>query len=414
MSPLPQFNASLDLSSPRSVPADADYARNRKWTLIGIYIAVFFMMLSGQINDVVIARYVVEEFHASTTLYSWILSIMNLGKVLTILPFSMLSDKIGRKKVLILAFVFYLLGAGMAVIAPTPGWFLFGRFIKGFSSFEGVGLALINEYYPEGKRGKPISLVMAFLSLGMIVGVILGGFFIDWFTFFHAFLILFSITLIPVMAVAILVVNSPRQEELLDPNLSWGTIRRVVGKLRYNTDYIKSLTSITLFSFCIYGIYQHGLYVVLNYFQYPNAHLWHVYLPFLLISTMGSLFFGKIEHPLRIIRISSFIFTLSLLSVIILAIWDAIWIFGVLLLVWGLFQGILYPTMDNYVTWTISTEFQGLKLGIYKTLQMLGMTLGGIVAGYLGDFSWVYSPYVLFAVLTSVAFLVMRRASQVP
>lgn len=40
--------------------------------------------------------------------------------------------------------------------------------------------------------------------------------------------------------------------------------------------------------------------------------------------------------------------------------------------------------MDNYVSLTISVNFQGFKLEMYKSYQRLGKTLRGIMTGYLG------------------------------
>jgi len=92
-----------------------------------------------------------------------------------------LSDRFGRRPVLLAA----LLGLGcdylFLALAPTLGWLFVGRVIAGITgaSFT-TATAYIADVSPPEKRAQNFGLVGAAFGLGFIVGPLLGGFFGDF------------------------------------------------------------------------------------------------------------------------------------------------------------------------------------------------------------------------------------------
>ena len=66
-----------------------------------------------------------------------IVSIALLGAAIGALLSGNLSDKIGRKKVIIIADLVFAAGSIIMAVAPSIGWLIMGRFIIGV----GVGFA---------------------------------------------------------------------------------------------------------------------------------------------------------------------------------------------------------------------------------------------------------------------------------
>ena len=167
----------------------------RKIITLGIFLATFLCALTGQINDLVTVKYLPAQFGGDSVMFGFTFSMFSLGKILTMILFASLSDRYGRKKILLIAFSLYSIGTFLAAIAKTPVQFMIFRLIKGTSAYEGVILALINDYYKEGERGKPIAIFSASFGTGALIGSLLGGYFLIWFDYKISFIILGFITL---------------------------------------------------------------------------------------------------------------------------------------------------------------------------------------------------------------------------
>lgn len=103
-----------------------------------------------------------------------------------------LSDQIGRKKSLMICllggFVGYLFSA-WGVTLGSVSLMLFGRIIAGFTAgSQAIAQAAVVDLSPPEDKAKNIGLVLFFISIGFIVGPLIGGFLSDarishWFTF---------------------------------------------------------------------------------------------------------------------------------------------------------------------------------------------------------------------------------------
>ena len=101
----------------------------------------------------------------------------NLSYAVVLYPASRLSDRIGRKKLLVLGYLFYaLVYFGFAVNkSPHNFWFLFcvyGLYI-GFT--EGVEKALVADMAPSGLRATAIGLHATLIGIGLLPASIFAG-----------------------------------------------------------------------------------------------------------------------------------------------------------------------------------------------------------------------------------------------
>ena len=70
-----------------------------KFIVFGIFLATFFCSFSGQINDFITVKYLPLEFGGDSVMFGITFSIFSIGKILTMILFARLSDRIGRKKI---------------------------------------------------------------------------------------------------------------------------------------------------------------------------------------------------------------------------------------------------------------------------------------------------------------------------
>jgi len=380
-----------------------------KFIVFGIFLATFFCSFSGQINDFITVKYLPLEFGGDSVMFGFTFSIFSLGKILTMILFARLSDRIGRKKILLLAFSLYSIGTFLAGIAQTPLQFMIFRLIKGTSAFEGVILALINDYYKEGERGKAIAIYSASFGIGALIGSIFGGFFLIWFEYKTTFFILGFISILSILSVFLCISNHPEQKIELEKksyeNLK--TNRKNELKRIFRTkSFIFGLIINIFLMFCLSGVSTYIIFIVLNHYLIPEQLSGAVLFPVIFSYILFALLMGKKENPIRIIHYGLIILTFSLSTVIILKFYDNLIIFIIGAGISSSALGAISPAVDNYISSFITKSVRGETLGIYRSLSLIGSVLGATTAGYLGTISWVFSPFLVMALIALISFLV--------
>jgi len=105
-----------------------------------------------------------------------ILGLVGLATMLSYLPVGYLSDRIGRRPMICLAWILGAAATGLMAIARSLPMFVFGMVLYGLTSFVTVPL---NSYttHARGKwsTGRTITLITASFYIGFILGPLIGG-----------------------------------------------------------------------------------------------------------------------------------------------------------------------------------------------------------------------------------------------
>jgi len=103
--------------------------------------------------------------------------VYNIIYFLSVYPASFLSDKIGRKNLLVLGYLFYgLVYLGFALIhSLSMLWFLFGVYGLYMGFTEGVEKALVADFAPVHLRATVIGLHATLLGLGLLPASVFAG-----------------------------------------------------------------------------------------------------------------------------------------------------------------------------------------------------------------------------------------------
>lgn len=124
----------------------------------------------------VLPVYAKSEFHLSPSQMGWLVGVFSLVQLIASPIFGKISDRIGRKPVLIISIVGTAIGFFILGIAHTA-WMLFlGRIIDGISGGNiATAQACIADVTTPEKRTKAMGLIGATFGLGFIMGPALGG-----------------------------------------------------------------------------------------------------------------------------------------------------------------------------------------------------------------------------------------------
>jgi len=121
-------------------------------------------VISGAIN------FLRVQFQLTPVLEGWIMSSALIGCVLGAAGSGWLADRYGRKKILLLSALLFIVSAAGCALANTPAWLVVARIVGGI----GVGFAamvapmFISELAPAHMRGRLVSLYQLAITMGIL------------------------------------------------------------------------------------------------------------------------------------------------------------------------------------------------------------------------------------------------------
>lgn len=160
----------------------------------GIIPLLFVGVLMGALDISIVGPAIpsIEKFlNISSQYSSWIFSIYVLFNLVGISLFAKLSDKYGRRKIYMLSILIFALGSLLVSITSSYQYLLLGRAIQGFgaSGIFPVASAVIGDMYPKEKRGQLLGLLGAVFGIAFMIGPLMAGVILNYFSWNVLFLI---------------------------------------------------------------------------------------------------------------------------------------------------------------------------------------------------------------------------------
>src|SRR3954464_10674668 len=154
-------------------------SRRRTAALTFIFVAVVIDMIALGVIIPVLPR-LIEDFVGSTRGAAWIngvfVGVWALMQFVCSPILGSLSDRFGRRPVILLSMTGLGLDYMLMALAPNLAWMLVGRIISGItSSSVSTAFAYIADVTPEEKRAGAYGMMGAAFGLGFILGPALGG-----------------------------------------------------------------------------------------------------------------------------------------------------------------------------------------------------------------------------------------------
>ncbi len=172
--------------------------RQKKWTIRLLLLASIAAGTMASDMYVPSLPAIAEKLHVSSLAVKWTLSIYLLGYASLQLVYGPLSDRFGRKPILLLSFVIGIVGSLLCAMATNITLLLVGRFIQGMGvgATATLGRTIVQDMYqgdPE-KLSKAISTLMMVFSIAPIIAPVFGGY-LQHYWGWHSIFILFCIYL---------------------------------------------------------------------------------------------------------------------------------------------------------------------------------------------------------------------------
>jgi MFS family permease len=308
------------------------------------------------------------------------MGVYGLAQALLQIPLGMASDRYGRKRVILMGLGLFALGSAWAALATSIETLILARALQGAGAISAAVTALLADLTRDAVRTKAMALVgvsiAAMFALSLVAApplaaaIGLSGLF--WVT---------GALALAGMAVVVWVVPA---EPVRPTGPARGGLREVLRDpdlLRLDLGVLVLHTVQTAMWMAVPGLLLGaGL---------PKAHHWQVYLPALLVSflVMGGLLF-RLERRGYLTAVLRGSIALLLVAQLGLT-WVAhaqvagVLTLGACLVAFFLGFNTLEASQPSLTSRLAPAHARGAALGVYNTLQSMGLFAGGAVGGWL-------------------------------
>ena len=183
-------------------PAPGSPKDRRK--LIFAIVSIGLFMASVDQTIVATALPAIErELHSGINWSGWTISIYALGQVIAMPMAGKISDTYGRKKVFMISAAVFTLASLCCGLAPNIELLLLARFIQalGGGAFMPSATGIVSDHFGE-QRDRAVGMFTSIFPIGGIVGPVLGGLFVSYWSWRGIFLVNVPVGLVLIVLTA--------------------------------------------------------------------------------------------------------------------------------------------------------------------------------------------------------------------
>jgi DHA1 family putative efflux transporter-like MFS transporter len=186
------------------------------WAAIALLAFGTFIVGTSELGIAGILPVIATDLNVSIAAAGYLVTAYALSFALVTPIVAATTGRFARKPMLVVCMAIFVVGNGLAVLAPNFAWLIVARVISAVASgvFEVIATAAAAALVPVHQRGRAIALVVGGFSVALLVGVPLGtlvGLAFGWRATFGALLVL---GVLAVLGVLFLLPNVPGAEEL--------------------------------------------------------------------------------------------------------------------------------------------------------------------------------------------------------
>lgn len=287
-------------------------------------------------------------FHTTEAMVNLTLMGFFLFYAIGLLVFGPLSDKYGRKPVLVGGIVAYIGGSVLCAVAPSIYVLIGARVIQaiGAGAVNAVTTALVKDCFVPEKRGALLALIQVLAVVGPVAAPLLGGFIITFAPWRAIFWVLAFLGFLCLIAGVLFIESLPPEQRV-----TTGALRSLagLGRIARQRKFMFILLASSMFNVAFMAFIAVGSYIYVDFFgETPQAYT-YFYALTAALTVLGPALYIRFEK-----NISPYRFTYLLIAVggaggaaLLVVGGTSVWVFTALIILLSLLEATVRPYTTN-------------------------------------------------------------------
>lgn len=318
---------------------------------------------------------------ATPALIGFAIGAYGLSQALLQIPFGLLSDRVGRKRMIYIGLVLFAAGSVLAGISDSIYGVIAGRVLQGAGAIASVLMAMLSDLTREEQRTKAmatvgISIGLSF-SVSLVAGPLLGA---AWGLsgIFYTTAVLALLALIVVAKV----VPTPHQHKV---SADTHPAREMVGKVLADGRLLRLDFGIFALHFALTSLFLVFPTMLQDQLGLAASSHWWFYLTVMVTSFFAMVPFIIIGEKKRKMKpvLCGAIALLALATAALTGVTDSLGLAWIVLFFFFMAFNLLEASLPSLISKEAPAASKGTAMGVYSTSQFLGAFLGGALGGYL-------------------------------
>ena len=381
-----------------------------EWRVTASLAAIYAVRMLGLFMILPVFTLYAESLPGYTpALVGLAIGIYGLSQAIFQIPLGVLSDKLGRKPVIIGGLLVFAIGSAIAALGHSLWTIIIGRAIQGLGAVAGPTMALAADLTREENRTRIMAIIGMTIGLSFMGGMILGPIISQ----FAGVPGIFWITmLLALLGIALIILAVPTPERAVQ-HRDAGVMKDYLGKALKNIALLRMNAGV----FILHLVMTANFLVLPPIFEHdlglPRAEHWKVYAPVFAGSFLLSIpliIIAEKRHKIRTLLLASTV-TLILAEVGMAMSYEHIgWLLAAFFLFFVGFN-FLEAVQPSLVAKYSDVSTKGTAMGIFSSSQFLGIFAGGALGGMVNH-TWGTTGVFIFSAIIVGLWLIL--AIQLP
>jgi predicted MFS family arabinose efflux permease len=332
------------------------------------------------------------------------LGIFNIVQACFHIPLGRLSDRIGRKPVVLWGLSLFIAGALISAAKDDLLWIAIGRGVMGAGAISAAVSAWVADLTREQVRTRAMALVGGSIALSFALSLVIAAPIYRVINLNGMFLVLAILGVVAMFVTYYVLPTSKLEIKVQQSSLKEVFLRPELMRLNVGV-FVLNATQVAMFLVVPRLLVQAGL---------PLSSHWEIYLPVVLLSFVlmaPAIIYGEKKQKLRTVLLAAII--LLLIAEWLFTQADSVMTIASALLVYFVGFNLLEALQPSLVS-RFAQESKGTALGIYNTTQSIGLFSGAVIGGYFMDSHGDLSVFVVGAALLVCWLIIAWSMGEMP
>lgn len=327
---------------------------------------------------------------ATPALIGLAIGIYGLTQALLQIPYGMVSDRIGRKPVIIAGLAVFAIGSVVAATSDSIAGVILGRALQGAGAIAATVMALTADLTREENRLGAMAIIGMSIGVAFAISLVLGPIFNNWIGVSGIFW-LTAILAVAAMALVKWVVPTPVRSSFHRDAM---TAPEQIRKVLKNAQLIRLDFGVFVLHLMLTASFVAVPLALRDYAALESVKHWTVYLPVMLVSLSVMVPFVVIAEKKRRMKqvFGASIMTLAIAEVGFMMMYDSLPGIVFSLFMFFIAFNVLEATLPSLVAKICSPDHKGTAMGMFSSSQFIGAFFGGVMGG------WIYGQFGIQAV----------------